>query len=229
EDIKLSANWMAACGTPGQDAALYDAVSAASLWCQALGLSIPVGKDSLSMRTTWEQDGEPREVIAPVSLVVTAFAPVADVRATLTPQLRTDAGDTALIFIDLGFGRQRLAGSVLAQVYGQVGTEVPDADNAELLSGFFRSVRELAAEGLVLAYHDRSDGGLLATVCEMAFAGHVGVSINLDMLTIDPHAEDWGDYKIRPEQIAVQRDELTLKALFNEELGAVIQVSRAER
>src|SRR5690606_26048407 len=104
-----------------------------------------------------------------------------------------------------------------------------DADNAELISGFFRSVRELAAEGLVLAYHDRSDGGLLATVCEMAFAGHVGVSINLDMLTIDPHAEDWGDYKIRPEQIAVQRDELTLKALFNEELGAVIQVSRAER
>src|SRR5690606_5664564 len=134
-----------------------------------------------------------------------------------------------LIFIDLGFGRQRLAGSVLAQVYGQVGTEVPDADNAELISGFFRSVRELAAEGLVLAYHDRSDGGLLATVCEMAFAGHVGVSVNLDMLTIDPHAEDWGDYKIRPEQIAVQRDEITLQALFAEELGAVIQVRRGER
>src|SRR5690606_4786653 len=113
-----------ACGTSGQDAALFDAVSAASQWCQELGLSIPVGKDSLSMRTTWEQDGEQRDVIAPVSLVVTAFAPVGDVRGTLTPQLRTDCGDTALIFIDLGAGRQRLAGSVLAQVYGAVGTEV---------------------------------------------------------------------------------------------------------
>ncbi|NLC36926.1 MAG: phosphoribosylformylglycinamidine synthase, partial [Alcaligenaceae bacterium] len=229
EDIKLSANWMAACGTPGQDAALYDAVSAASQWCQALGLSIPVGKDSLSMRTTWEQDGEQREVSAPVSLVVSAFAPVGDVRATLTPQLRTDCGDTSLILIDLGAGRQRLAGSVLSQVYGAVGTEVPDIDDAGLLATFFRSVRELAADGLVLAYHDRSDGGLLATVAEMAFAGRVGVSLNLDLLTIDPHAEDWGDYKIRPEQVAVQRDELTLKALFNEEAGAVIQVSRSER
>ena len=229
EEIKLSANWMAACGTPGQDAALYDTVSAVSQWCQALGLSIPVGKDSLSMRTTWEQDGEKREVIAPVSLIVSAFAPVGDVRKTLTPQLRTDRGDTSLIFIDLGAGRQRMGGSVLAQVYDQVGTEVPDIDDANLLASFFRSIRALADDGLVLAYHDRSDGGLLATVCEMAFAGHVGVSINLDMLTIDPHAEDWGDYKIRPEQIAVQRDELTLKALFNEEAGAVIQVPRNER
>ncbi|MFT0849941.1 phosphoribosylformylglycinamidine synthase [Achromobacter sp. F4_2707] len=229
EDIKLSANWMAACGTPGQDAALYDAVSAASEWCQALGLSIPVGKDSLSMRTTWEQNGEQREVCAPVSLVVSAFAPVGDVRATLTPQLRTDCGDTSLILIDLGAGKQRLAGSVLSQVYGAVGTEVPDIDDADMLATFFRTVRELAADGLVLAYHDRSDGGLLATVSEMAFAGHVGVSLNLDLLTIDPHAEDWGDYKIRPEQVAVQRDELTLKALFNEEAGAVIQVSRTER
>ena len=228
-DIKLSANWMAACGTPGQDAALYDTVSTVSQWCQELGLSIPVGKDSLSMRTTWEQDGEPREVVAPVSLIVTAFAPVTDVRGTLTPQLRTDCGDTALIFIDLGAGKQRLGGSVLAQVYGQVGTEVPDIQDAEMLSTFFRSVRALADDGLVLAYHDRSDGGLLTTVCEMAFAGHVGVSINLDMLTIDPHAADWGDYKIRPEQIAVQRDELTLKALFAEEAGAVLQVARSER
>lgn len=229
EDIKLSANWMAACGTPGQDAALYDTVSAVSQWCQALGLAIPVGKDSLSMRTSWEQDGESRDVIAPVSLIVSAFAPVGDVRATLTPQLRTDRGDTTLIFIDLGAGRQRLGGSVLAQAYGQIGTEVPDIDDAGMLAAFFRSVRELAGQGLVLAYHDRSDGGLLATVCEMAFAGHVGVSVNLDMLTIDPHAADWGDYKIRPEQIAVQRDELTLHALFNEEAGAVIQVPRAER
>ena len=229
DDVKLSANWMAACGTAGQDAALFDAVAAASEWCQALGLSIPVGKDSLSMRTTWEQEGEQREVIAPVSLIITAFAQVADVRATLTPQLRTDVGDTSLIFIDLGFGKQRLAGSILSQVYEQVGTQVPDINDASLLLAFFRSVRELAADGHVLAYHDRSDGGLLATVCERAVAGHVGVSVNLDMLTIDPHAEDWGDYKIRPEQIAVQRDEITLQALFNEELGAVIQVPRSER
>ena len=228
-DIKLSANWMAACGTPGQDAALYDAVSAASQWCQALGLSIPVGKDSLSMRTTWQENGERREVIAPVSLIVSAFAPVGDVRGTLTPQLRTDAGDTSLIFIDLGAGHQRLAGSVLSQVYGAVGAEVPDIDDAEMLKAFFASVRQLAAEGKVLAYHDRSDGGLLATVCEMAFAGHVGVSVNVDMLTLDPHAEDWGDYKIRPEQVKVQRDERTLQALFNEEAGAVLQVRRTDR
>ncbi len=228
-DIKLSANWMAACGTPGQDAALYEAVLAASQWCQALGLSIPVGKDSLSMRTTWEENGEQRDVIAPVSLIVSAFAPVGDVRRTLTPQLRTDCGDTTLIFIDLGAGRQRLAGSVLAQVFGAVGTQVPDIDDAEMLKAFFAIVRELAAEGKVLAYHDRSDGGLLATVCEMAFAGHVGVSVNLDMLTLDPHAEDWGDYKIRPEQVKVQRDERTLHALFNEEAGAVLQVRRSDR
>ena len=228
-DIKLSANWMAACGMPGQDAALFDAVAAASQWCQELGLSIPVGKDSLSMRTTWEQDGEQRDVLAPVSLIVTAFAPVGDVRRTLTPQLRTDCGDTTLLFIDLAAGRQRMAGSVLAQVYGAVGTEVPDIDDADMLKAFFLSVRELAAEGKVLAYHDRSDGGLLATVCEMAFAGHVGVSVNLDMLTIDPHAEDWGDFKIRPEQVAVQRDERSLHALFNEEAGAVLQVRRSDR
>ena len=229
ETIKLSANWMAACGTPGQDAALYDTVKAVSEWCQALGLSIPVGKDSLSMQTTWQHEGETRSVAAPVSLIVSAFAPVSDVRGTLTPQLRTDCGDTSLIFIDLGAGRQRLGGSVLSQVYGEFGNEVPDIDDADMLKAFFLTIRSLAADKLVLAYHDRSDGGLLATVCEMAFAGHVGVSVNLDMLTIDPYAEDWGDYKIRPEQIAVQRDELTLKALFNEEAGAVIQVARSER
>ncbi|RTZ47810.1 phosphoribosylformylglycinamidine synthase [Candidimonas sp. SYP-B2681] len=229
KDIKLSANWMAACGAAGQDAALYDTVSAISQWCQQLGLSIPVGKDSLSMRTAWSQDGEAREVLAPVSLIVTAFAPVADVRATLTPQLRTDAGETALILIDLGFGQQRLGASVFAQAFNQVGTAVPDMTDAAALATFFTVLRQLAADGRILAYHDRSDGGLLATVCEMAFAGHVGVSINLDMLTIDPVAADWGDYKIRPEQIAVQRDEITLKALFAEEAGAVIQVPLAQR
>jgi len=240
-DVKLSANWMAACGAPGQDAALFDTVAAVSTWCQALGLSIPVGKDSLSMRTRWETAGDAsdaasgaslnqtHEVIAPVSLVVTAFAPVRDVRATLTPQLRTDAGDTVLILIDLGKGQQRLGASIFAQVFQQVGTQTPDMQDAPLLQAFFQTLRTLAAQGHILAYHDRADGGLLATVCEMAFAGHVGVSINLDMLTIDPQSEDWGDYKIRPEQVAVQRHDSTLKALFAEEAGAVIQVPRAQR
>lgn len=229
KDIKLSANWMAACGADGQDAALYDTVSAISDWCQQLGLSIPVGKDSLSMRTTWSHDGEQREVLAPVSLIVTAFAPVADVRATLTPQLRTDVGDTALILIDLGFGQQRLGASILAQAFNRVGQTVPDITDAASLAAFFKVLRQLAADDHILAYHDRSDGGLLATVCEMAFAGHVGVSINLDMLTIDPVAADYGDYKIRADQMSVQRDEITLKALFAEEAGAVIQVPLAQR
>lgn len=229
KDIKLSANWMAACGVDGQDAVLYDTVSAVSQWCQALELSIPVGKDSLSMRTTWQNEEGDREVISPVSLIVTAFAPVGDVRLTLTPQLRTDAGDTTLILIDLGQGRHRLGGSVLAQAFNQTGNAVPDIDDAAMLVSFFKVIRELADKGHILAYHDRSDGGLLATVAEMAFAGRVGVSINIDMLTIDPHAADWGDYKIRPEQVAVQRDELSLKALFAEEAGAVIQVPLAQR
>ncbi len=229
KDIKLSANWMAACGAPGQDAALYDTVAAVSDWCQALELSIPVGKDSLSMRTNWEQDGADREVVAPVSLIVTAFAPVGDVRKTLTPQLRTDQGNTSLILIDLGGGLHRLGASVFAQAFGQVGMEAPDIHDAATLKAFFQVVRRLAEQGHILAYHDRSDGGLLATVCEMAFAGRVGVSINVDMLTIDPNTADWGDYKIRPEQVAVQRDEATIKALFAEEAGAVIQVRQAQR
>ncbi len=229
EDIKLSANWMAACGAPGQDAALFDTVSAVSQLCQSVGLSIPVGKDSLSMQTSWTQENAKRQVISPVSLIVTAFAPVQDVRQTLTPQLRTDVGPTVLILIDLGRGKQRMGSSILAQVCNQVGEHTPDADDAELLRTFFVTIRALAESGVLLAYHDRSDGGLLASVCEMAFAGHTGVSLNLDMLTIDAYAADWGDYKIRPEQVAVQRNELTLKALFNEELGAVLQVPSAER
>jgi len=228
--VKLSANWMAACGSPGQDAVLYDTVQAASEFCQQIGISIPVGKDSLSMRTSWKtEDGQSREVIAPVSLIVSAFAEVNDVRKTLTPVLRTDVGPTTLILIDLGKGRNRMGGSILAQVAGQLGEQVPDLDDAELLRKFFVTIRALADQGAILAYHDRSDGGLFATVAEMAFAGHCGVSINLDLLTIDPYAADWGDYKIRPEQVAVQRDELTLKALFNEEAGAVIQVPAEER
>ncbi|AOB31768.1 phosphoribosylformylglycinamidine synthase [Bordetella sp. H567] len=229
EHIKLSANWMAACGVPGQDAALYDTVSAVSELCQTVGLSIPVGKDSLSMKTSWSQDGEQRQVVSPVSLIVTAFAPVADARESLTPRLRTDAGDTVLILIDLGRGLHRMGGSILAQVYNQVGTDTPDIDVPQDLRAFFITIRTLAEAGTLLAYHDRSDGGLFATLCEMAFAGHTGVSVNLDMLTFDANSADWGDYKIRPEQVAVQREELTLKALFSEEAGAVIQVPAAQR
>ncbi|HEX7749398.1 MAG TPA: phosphoribosylformylglycinamidine synthase [Bordetella sp.] len=229
EDIKLSANWMAACGAPGQDAALYDTVTAVSELCQIVGLSIPVGKDSLSMKTSWQEGDEQRQVVAPVSLIVTAFAPVKDARASLTPRLRTDAGDTALILIDLGQGRHRMGGSILAQVYGQVGETVPDIDRAQDLRAFFITIRTLAEAGIILAYHDRSDGGLFATLVEMALAGHTGVSVNLDMLTFDPNSADWGDFKIRAEQVAVQREELTLKALFSEEAGAVIQVPMSQR
>ncbi|WP_019939560.1 phosphoribosylformylglycinamidine synthase [Bordetella sp. FB-8] len=229
EDIKLSANWMAACGVPGQDAALYDTVTAVSELCQAVGLSIPVGKDSLSMKTSWKEGDESRQVVAPVSLIVTAFAPVKDARASLTPQLRTDTGGSALILIDLGQGRHRMGGSILAQVYGQVGETVPDIDRPQDLRAFFITIRTLAEAGIILAYHDRSDGGLFATLVEMALAGRTGVSVNLDMLTFDPSSADWGDFKIRAEQVAVQREELTLKALFSEEAGAVIQVPMSQR
>ncbi|HYF57536.1 MAG TPA: phosphoribosylformylglycinamidine synthase [Burkholderiaceae bacterium] len=227
--IKLSANWMAACGTPEDDADLFDAVRAASAFSIALGTSIPVGKDSLSMRTRWQDaDGAVREVASPTSLVVTAWAPVPDVRRALTPQLRTDLGDTVLVLVDLGEGRHRLGGSALAQVTQQVGDAVPDVDPATL-AACFGAVQRLNAEGRLLAVHDRSDGGLFATLCEMAFAGRCGVTVNLDMLTIDPHAADWGDFKIRPEQVAVQRNELTMKALFAEEAGVVLQVRRDDR
>src|SRR5512134_932955 len=154
--VKLSANWMAAAGSPGEDAALFDTVKAVALdLCPALGVSIPVGKDSLSMRTAWGD----KEVVAPVSLIVSAFAPVEDVRGTLTPRLRTDAGETELVLVDLGQGRNRLGGSILAQVHGRFGAEVPDVDAPKLLKGFFGAVQQLAGAGLLLAYHDRSDGG----------------------------------------------------------------------
>ncbi len=225
-DLKLSANWMAACGEPGEDADLFDAVKAVGMeLCPELGIAIPVGKDSLSMRTVW---GDNKKVTAPVSLIVTAFANVTDARRTLTPQLQTQE-DSVLILIDLGAGKQRLGGSVLAQVIGEFGHQCPDLENAGALKQFFAAIQSLNQQGLLLAYHDRSDGGLLATVAEMAFAGRCGVSLNLDLLTIDPHAADWGDFKIRPEQVAVQRNELTLRALFNEELGAVIQVRAKDR
>ncbi len=187
--IKLSANWMAACGEPAEDADLFDAVSAASELCVAAGLSIPVGKDSLSMRTVWDEGAQRKSVSAPVSLIVTAFAPVLDARRVLTPQLRADV-DSALILIDLGEGRQRMGASALAQATQQTGNAAPDLDDPTMLVRFFTAIQRLNADGRLLAYHDRSDGGLFATICEMAFAGRCGVTLNIDMLTIDPHAAD---------------------------------------
>jgi phosphoribosylformylglycinamidine synthase len=225
--IKLSANWMAAAGSPGEDAALYDTVQAVAIdLCPALGVSIPVGKDSLSMRTAWEG----REVLAPVSLIVSAFAPVEDARGTLTPRLRTDAGETELVLVDLGQGKNRLGGSILAQVHGKFGAEVPDLDAPKLLQGFFGAVQKLAGEGLLLAYHDRSDGGLFAAVCEMAFTGRCGVTLNLDTFAYDGLTEDVDGFKrAGEEQLSGRVRDLTLKALFAEELGAVLQIRAADR
>ncbi|SAK57892.1 phosphoribosylformylglycinamidine synthase [Caballeronia arationis] len=229
--LKLSANWMAACGSAGEDAALFDTVKAIGMeLCPALGISIPVGKDSLSMRTKWQDaTGAAKEVVSPVSLIISAFAPVEDVRRQLTPQLSRDA-DTVLIAIDLGRGRNRLGGSIFAQVTQQVGDTVPDVDDAEDLKRFFTAIQSLNADGKLLAYHDRSDGGLWATVCEMAFAGHVGVSLNVDMLTLDAnHESDYGDAKDWAKQTSGRRDDRTIRALFSEELGAVVQVRAADR
>jgi phosphoribosylformylglycinamidine synthase len=180
EDIRLSANWMAACGEPGEDADLFDTVRAVGMEiCPELGIAIPVGKDSLSMKTAWREGDEARKVVAPVSLIVSAFAPVVDVRRTLTPQLRTDCGDTRLVLVDLGGGRDRLGGSCLAQVYGRIGREAPDCDDPGRMRGFFDAIVRLRGEGLLLAYHDRSDGGLFVTLAEMAFAGRCGVEAEL--------------------------------------------------
>ncbi len=204
--IKLSANWMAAAGHPGEDAGLYEAVKAVGEeLCPALGLTIPVGKDSMSMKTRWPQGEEQREMISPMSLVITAFARVEDVRGTVTPQLRADR-DNVLLLIDLGDGHQALGATALAQVYRQLGDETADVRNVDHLAGFYRAIQQLVAERVLLAYHDRSDGGLLVTVLEMAFAGHCGLDVNIAALGED-----------------------TLAALFNEELGAVMQVAAEDR
>jgi phosphoribosylformylglycinamidine synthase len=230
-EIKLSANWMAACGQPGQDAALYETVRAVGMeLCPALGISIPVGKDSLSMRTTWRDDGSDKAVTSPVSLIVSAFSPVDDVRRSLTPQLRTDAGETVLIVIDLGRGRNRMGASALAQVMQQLGDETPDVDSAADLKVFFAAIQQINRSGMLLAYHDRSDGGLFATLCEMAFSGRCGVTVNLDILTLESeHANDSGEAKNWATQVSGRRNEMTLRALFSEELGAVIQVRAEEK
>ena len=204
-DIKLSANWMAAAGHHGEDAALFDTVKAVGMeLCPQLGISIPVGKDSMSMKTAWQENEQNKSVTAPLSLIVTAFAPVSDARKTLTPQLQADT-KTVLLAIDLGNGKNRLGGSALAQVYKQVGNVAPDVDDANQLKAFFQVIQQLNNDGKLLAYHDRSDGGLLATLVEMSFASHIGLDISLDKLSGD-----------------------ALSILFNEELGAVVQVRQAD-
>jgi phosphoribosylformylglycinamidine synthase len=208
-DIRLSANWMAACGEPGEDAALYAAVRAVGEeLCPALGIAIPVGKDSLSMKTVWHHGGESRAVVAPVSLIVSAFAPVRDVRRTWTPVLQLDRGATALLLIDLARGRNRLGMSALAQVFNASGGAPADLDDPKLLADFAAALIELRARDLVLAYHDRSDGGLLVTLAEMAFAGHCGIDVTL----------------------AGQRGAGSVVAqLFAEEPGAVLQVLQSQQ
>ncbi|WP_301099065.1 phosphoribosylformylglycinamidine synthase, partial [Otariodibacter sp.] len=204
--IKLSANWMSAAGHDGEDAGLYEAVKAVGEeLCPTLGITIPVGKDSMSMRTTWEENGEQKAVTAPLSLVITAFARVEDVRKTVTPQLRTDKGATRLLLIDLGEGKNRLGATALAQVYKQLGDKPADVVNVETLKNFFNAMQALVAQQKLLAYHDRSDGGLITTLAEMAFAGNCGVEVDISALGDDD-----------------------LAVLFNEELGAVIQIADSE-
>ncbi len=205
--VKLSANWMAAAGHPGEDAGLYEAVKAVGLeLCPELGICIPVGKDSMSMKTKWEDAGEEKTVTAPLSLIISAFAPVTDVRNSVTPQLRLDAGESTLLLIDLGRGQNRLGASALAQVTRQLGQTPPDLDQASDLKALFDGMQQLLERGQVLAYHDRSDGGLITTLVEMAFAGNCGMEIHIDALVADAS------------------EAAALAALFNEELGAVLQV-----
>ena len=233
--VKLSANWMAACGEPGEDAALYETVKAVGMeLCPALNVSIPVGKDSLSMRTQWQVGADKQKVTSPVSLIVSAFATLPDVRGTLTPQLNRELDDTTLVLVDLGKGRNRMGGSVLGLTLGQSGNEVPDLDDAQDLVRLVGAINALRRDGKILAYHDRSDGGLLAAVAEMAFAGQVGVALNIDMLVtegdgISDSRMDTGDAKNWAQQVSARREELTVKALFSEELGVVLQVRTDQR
>ncbi|VAW54301.1 Phosphoribosylformylglycinamidine synthase, synthetase subunit / Phosphoribosylformylglycinamidine synthase, glutamine amidotransferase subunit, partial [hydrothermal vent metagenome] len=213
-DIKLSANWMAPAGHPGEDAILYDTVKTVGMEiCPQLGLTIPVGKDSMSMKTVWTETTKSgdvdKSVTAPLSLVITAFSPVSDVRKTLTPEIRTDIKDTGLLLIDLGFGKNRLGGSALAQTCKQIGDVPPDVDDASQLKAFFDVFQKLNSQGKIIAWHDRSDGGLFACLCEMAFAGHCGLNIQLDSMLFD----NFGD-----------NDSDALSVLFNEEVGGVIQM-----
>ncbi len=205
-DIKLSANWMVAAGHGHEDSKLYETVKAVAMdLCPQLGICIPVGKDSMSMRTVWQDEEGEKSNTAPLSLIVTAFSPVADIRKTLTPQLVTDQSDSQLLLLDLGRGKNRMAGSALAQVYREMTGTVPDLDSAEDLIAMFNLVKQSRDQGILLAYHDRSDGGLFAAIAEMAFAAHCGVDIQL-------------------QELATAEKSDVLAALFNEEIGALIQV-----
>ena len=229
-NIKLSANWMAACGNAGEDEKLYRTVQAVSETCQDLGISIPVGKDSLSMKTVWQENGEQKSVISPLSLVITGFAPVADVRKTVTPELKNVA-DSVLLFIDLGFGKARMGGSALAQVYNETGGEAPDID-AGSLKAFYDVMQKLVAEDKILAYHDRSDGGLFATLAEMAFAARCGLDIDLNLLLAQTFITNHTalSQSLRTEEVKALAEwqETIARTLFNEELGAVIQVRKQD-
>ena len=210
-NIKLSANWMAACGNEGEDEKLYRTVEAVSKACQALDLSIPVGKDSLSMKTVWQDGEEKKSVVSPLSLIISAFAPVQDVRKTVTPELK-NVEDSVLLFVDLGFGKARMGGSAFGQVYNNMSGDAPDLDDTGRLKAFYSVIQQLVAEDKLLAYHDRSDGGLFATMMEMAFAARCGLNVDLTSL------------------VANQADvnEASIRALFNEELGAVIQIAKQD-
>ncbi|MCP2041629.1 phosphoribosylformylglycinamidine synthase [Neisseria sp. HSC-16F19] len=216
-NIKLSANWMAACGNAGEDEKLYRTVEAVSHSCQALGISIPVGKDSLSMKTVWQEDGVQKAVVSPLSLIITAFAPVADVRKTVTPELKNVA-DSVLLAVDLGLGKARMGGSALAQVYQETGGEAPDID-AGCLKAFYEVMQQLVAEDKLLAYHDRSDGGLFATLAEMAFAARCGLDVQLDGLI------DYDSLNLSDTAAVTAR---CIETLFNEELGAVLQIRETD-
>ncbi len=231
--IKLSANWMVAAGEPGEDANLYDTVKAVGMeLCPALGICIPVGKDSMSMRTSWQDSsGKDHKQVSPLSLLVTGFASVEDIRRTVTPDLKST--ESALLLIDLGGGKNRLGGSTLAQVYNQIGSEAPDLDDPEQFKGFFNAIQELLAKELILSYHDRSDGGLLATVAEMAIAGRKGINVVLDKLigehrTSNTERSTLNDsnstFDVRRSMFDVQG---VLSALFNEELGAVFEIDKS--
>ena len=229
-NIKLSANWMAACGNEGEDEKLYRTVEAVSKACQALDLSIPVGKDSLSMKTVWQDGEEKKSVVSPLSLIISAFAPVQDVRKTVTPELK-NVEDSVLLFVDLGFGKARMGGSAFGQVYNNMSGDAPDLDDTGRLKAFYNVIQQLVAEDKLLAYHDRGDGGLFATLAEMAFAARCGISADIDCLMDKFLPIHYPDFQGDPAEDL--SDELynhaAIKILFNEELGAVIQIRQQDR
>ena len=229
-NIKISANWMAACGNEGEDEKLYRTVEAVSKACQALDLSIPVGKDSLSMKTVWQDNGEQKSVVSPLSLIISAFAPVEDVRKTVTPELK-NVEDSVLLLVDLGNGKARMGGSAFGQVYNNMTGDAPDLDDTGRLKAFYSVIQQLVAEDKLLAYHDRGDGGLFATLVEMAFAGRCGISADIDCLMDKFLPIHHPDFQGDPAEGLSDKlyNNAAIKILFNEELGAVIQICQQDR